>query len=96
VELFKDLSTPAKIASVFFILGKLMFIPAVINIFTGNKTDAGMMISIYIMFIVLSIVISLYDIYLHKNIEIYDPTKDGIYNGEFKVLIKDGKIVKIL
>jgi hypothetical protein len=25
----------------------------------------------------------------------YDPSKDGIYNGEFKVIIKDGKIIKI-
>ena len=96
MELFKDLSTPAKIASVFFILGKLMFIPAVINIFTGNKTEAGMMISIYIMFIVMSIIISLYDIYSRRKTNIYDPSKDGIYNGEFKVLIKDGKIIKIL
>ena len=96
MSFFSNLSMLSKIAAVFFILGKLMFIPAVVCIFTGNKSTAGMIISMYIIFILLSILLSLSDVFYFREKNHYNPAKDGIYNGEFKVLIKDGKIIKIL
>ncbi len=93
MSLLSGLTKNSIIASVLFVLAKLMFIPTIICIFSEDNSDAYIMISIYSLLIISSILLCLFD---SKKVNKYDPTKDGIYNGEFKVIIKDGKIIKIL
>jgi len=57
--MFKDISLKAKIAFVFFVLGKMTSLPAVYYIFSGDSEEAFLMACIYSGLILLSIIFSL-------------------------------------
>ena len=68
-EAWSNIRPIQKAAGLSFLLGKLSFIPAGASIFLSDRTFAIVMISIYILFIVLSIVLCFIDVYQQRNVE---------------------------
>lgn len=94
MKLVKGITPYTQIATVFFILGKLMFLPVVISMFSEDSEFSAILLAIYCILILLSIFFSLYSMKKeHRNKTLDDLSS---YNdGSFLIKIKDGKIIEV-
>jgi hypothetical protein len=84
-----------KTAVIFFIIGKLLFIPTVISIFDRDQESYTLLITLYIYAITSSILFSLYGSYKMNNMNKSKELKSSD-NGTFLIKVKNGNIIEVL
>ena len=99
MELFNNLNLKSKFAFLFFILGKLSFLPTTYFLFTKQFELTKISLSIYSLFIVLSLTLSFFSI-RSKSINLSLVSKkikcNKTSSDTFVIKIKDGKIVEVI
>tara|TARA_B100000242_G_C42737560_1_gene344131 strand:+ start:103 stop:384 length:282 start_codon:yes stop_codon:yes gene_type:complete len=91
-------------SAIFFVLGKLTFIPSVCYVFSGKEEEALISICIYSFFILMSIVLSCLAISKNKidttaliN-KIKTSNKNNLLENQeatYTVIVKDGKVIQV-
>ena len=95
MALIKGINYYTKVATVFFILGKLTFFPVIINLFSGNIELTRLLLFIYCMLILLSLCFSFLSIKeIKKSKALYNI--NDYNNGSFLIKVEDGKIIEVL
>lgn len=104
MDFINNLCFKSKMSAVFFVLGKLAFIPSVYCIFSGKKEESLISICVYAFFIFMSIVFSYLAISKNKidvsvliNKMKTSNKNNFLENQEvsYTVIVKDGKVIQV-
>ena len=95
--MLKDVSFKTRLALVFFILGKLTFLPTIFFLFSGQSFKAKVFLFIYVTFIVCSLLLSLMsNSKKDQSLSMLKSKVRSCNSGIIKVKVKDGKIIEVV